>query len=41
MENSEKTVEVLNDLIQINNDRADGFERAASDLSEENIDLKN
>lgn len=40
MENSEKTVEVLNDLIQINNDRADGFERAASDLSEENIDLK-
>lgn len=40
MENSEKTVEVLNDLIQINNDRADGFERASTDLSEENIDLK-
>jgi uncharacterized protein (TIGR02284 family) len=40
MENSEKTVEILNDLIQINNDRADGFERAAADLSDENIDLK-
>lgn len=40
MENQEKTVSVLNDLIQINNDRADGFERAAKDLAEENIDLK-
>ncbi|MFD2287176.1 PA2169 family four-helix-bundle protein [Pedobacter petrophilus] len=40
MENQEKTVEVLNDLIEINNDRADGFDKAASDLSEENIDLK-
>jgi len=40
MENTPKTVEVLNDLIQINNDRADGFEKAAKDLKEENIDLK-
>ncbi|RYF26204.1 MAG: PA2169 family four-helix-bundle protein [Flavobacteriales bacterium] len=40
MENNEKTVEVLNDLIQINNDRADGFTKASEDLSEENIDLK-
>ncbi|WP_316831668.1 PA2169 family four-helix-bundle protein [Pedobacter aquatilis] len=40
MENSEKTVSVLNDLIQINNDRADGFDKAAKDLKEENIDLK-
>ncbi|MCX2492214.1 PA2169 family four-helix-bundle protein [Pedobacter sp. PF22-3] len=40
MENTEKTVEVLNDLIQINNDRADGFDKAAADLKEENIDLK-
>ena len=40
MENSAKTVEILNDLIQINNDRADGFERASKDLAEENIDLK-
>lgn len=40
MENSEKTVEILNDLIQINNDRADGFDKASADLAEENIDLK-
>lgn len=40
MENQQKTVEVLNDLIQINNDRADGFDRAAKDLNDENIDLK-
>ncbi|WP_231465107.1 MULTISPECIES: PA2169 family four-helix-bundle protein [unclassified Pedobacter] len=40
MENQEKTVEVLNDLIEINNDRADGFDKAAKDISEENIDLK-
>jgi len=40
MENQEKTVEVLNDLIQINNDRADGFDKASADLKDENIDLK-
>lgn len=40
MENTEKTVEVLNDLIQINNDRADGFDKASKDLKDENIDLK-
>lgn len=40
MENTENTVQVLNDLIQINNDRADGFDRASSDLQPENIDLK-
>ena len=40
MEKTEKTVEVLNDLIEINNDRADGFNKAAADLKDENIDLK-
>ncbi|WP_316757529.1 PA2169 family four-helix-bundle protein [Pedobacter aquatilis] len=40
MENTKKTVEVLNDLIEINNDRADGFDRASSDLDDANIDLK-
>lgn len=40
MENTQKTAEVLNDLIQINNDRADGFDKAAKDLKEENVDLK-
>ncbi len=40
MENQAKTVAVLNDLIQINNDRADGFDRAAKDINDENVDLK-
>lgn len=40
MGTQEKTVAVLNDLIEINNDRADGFERASSELKDENIDLK-
>ncbi|WP_316738744.1 PA2169 family four-helix-bundle protein [Pedobacter aquatilis] len=40
MENQQKTVEVLNDLIEINNDRADGFDKAVKDISPENIDLK-
>ncbi|GGI25418.1 ferritin-like domain-containing protein [Pedobacter mendelii] len=40
MENTEKTVEILNDLIEINNDRADGFDKASADLDEVNIDLK-
>lgn len=40
METQENIVQVLNDLIEINNDRADGFDRASSDLQPENIDLK-
>lgn len=40
METRETTINVLNDLIEINNDRADGFDRAAADLKEENVDLK-
>lgn len=40
METQENIVQVLNDLIEINNDRADGFDRASSDLKPENIDLK-
>ena len=31
---------VLNDLIEINNDRVAGFEKAIADLKEENTDLK-
>lgn len=31
---------VLNDLIEINNDRVAGFEKATSDIKDENIDLK-
>ena len=40
MENQEKTVSVLNDLIEINNDRADGFENASGNLKDQNVDLK-
>lgn len=31
---------VLNDLIEINNDRVAGFEKAISDIKDENVDLK-
>ncbi|MEB0264124.1 MULTISPECIES: PA2169 family four-helix-bundle protein [unclassified Mucilaginibacter] len=37
---SEKSVEVLNDLIEINNDRIDGFDRASKNLGEADVDLK-
>lgn len=40
METTEKAIEVLNDLIEINNDRVDGFERASKELSAEDTDLK-
>jgi len=37
---NEKTAEVLNDLIQINNDRIVGYERAAKETSSEDADLR-
>ncbi|HEY0176735.1 MAG TPA: PA2169 family four-helix-bundle protein, partial [Pedobacter sp.] len=40
METIEKSVEVLNNLIEINNDRVAGFEKAIADINDENIDLK-
>jgi uncharacterized protein (TIGR02284 family) len=40
METIEKSVEVLNDLIEINNDRVAGFEKAIKDLDEGDADLK-
>lgn len=40
METTEKSVEVINDLIEINNDRVAGFEKAMSDIKDENADLK-
>jgi uncharacterized protein (TIGR02284 family) len=40
METIEKSVEVLNDLIEINNDRVAGFEHASKDLDENDGDLK-
>lgn len=38
MESNEKIVEILNDLVQINNDRIEGYERAAQET--EDSDLK-
>jgi uncharacterized protein (TIGR02284 family) len=41
MENTAKTIEILNDLILINNDRIEGFEKAIKEIeeSDENRDL--
>lgn len=40
METTEKSAEVINDLIEINNDRVAGFEKAMADIKDENADLK-
>lgn len=40
METPEKSVEVLNDLIEINNDRVAGFAHAAKELDSTDLDLK-
>ncbi|MBS1532152.1 MAG: PA2169 family four-helix-bundle protein [Bacteroidetes bacterium] len=40
METTQERVEVLNDLIQINNDRVAGFEKVIADIDDANIDLK-
>lgn len=37
---SENSISTLNDLIEINNDRIAGFEKAIADINEENVDLK-
>lgn len=37
---NETTVEILNDLIEINNDRVVGYEKAIKEATEENADLK-
>ena len=36
---TEKSTEVLNDLIQINNDRVAGYERAAKEADSKDVDL--
>jgi uncharacterized protein (TIGR02284 family) len=40
MDNAEKTVEILNDLVKIHNDRIQGYERAIKETPEEISDLK-
>jgi uncharacterized protein (TIGR02284 family) len=39
MASNENVIEILNDLIQINNDRIEGYQRAASELESDDIDL--
>src|SRR6201996_2470609 len=40
MQNSKETIEVLNDLVQINNDRITGYEKAIKESKPEDTDLK-
>lgn len=40
MERNTDLIEVLNDLIQINNDRVVGYEKASNELSAADVDLK-
>lgn len=40
MESLERTAETLNDLIKINNDRIEGYQKAIKELAEVNADLK-
>ncbi|CAG5018957.1 hypothetical protein DYBT9275_06110 [Dyadobacter sp. CECT 9275] len=40
METNSKLVEVLNDLIRINNDRIDGYEKAMDEVEDIDVDLK-
>ena len=40
MENYNATIEVLNDLVEINNDRIKGYEKAIKEVSDENAELK-
>ena len=40
MATTENTTGVINELIEINNDRTAGFEKAIEDINDENIDLK-
>jgi uncharacterized protein (TIGR02284 family) len=41
MKRNEKTIEVLNDLIRINRDRVDGYEKAAHEKEEIEPDIRN
>jgi len=40
MEQNEKTIDVLNDLISINNDRVEGYTRAIADSKDMDVDLQ-
>jgi uncharacterized protein (TIGR02284 family) len=40
MEKNERAIEVLNDLIRINNDRIEGYEKAVNKTNETDVDLR-
>ena len=40
METIQERIDVLNDLIEINNDRVKGFEKVLEDIDDQNVDLK-
>ena len=40
MKNENASAEILNDLVQINNDRIEGYQKAIENLKEEDKDLK-
>jgi len=40
METKEATLDILNDLVQINNDRITGYERAIKEATDDSADLK-
>jgi uncharacterized protein (TIGR02284 family) len=40
MENTKATIETLNDLVKINNDRIEGYEKATKDIGDDQGDLK-
>jgi uncharacterized protein (TIGR02284 family) len=40
MEKNEKTAEILNDLIEINHDRVNGYTKAANETAAEDADLR-
>jgi len=40
METTQEKIDVLNDLVEINNDRVAGFEKVLADINDENVDLK-
>lgn len=40
MTNSEKLTETLNDLVKINNDRIEGYEKAADEIKSSDVDLQ-
>lgn len=40
MDENKKTIEVLNDLVRINQDRVNGYEKAADECKDADMDLK-